>query len=140
MVSYFCILAKAIGNTILNFLSRYSKPRQSTVRTVKDGSLWSLKREVFRAVLSMKYSHESILKALRTVNVLSHLTLSQLHRLSESVMEVSYRKGNMIVNKVTDIHIPYYQNTQEFSSIYQNMHKFSSFLGETSSTRKSTTS
>jgi hypothetical protein len=51
----------------------------------------------------MKYSHESILKTLRTVDVLSHLTLSQLHRLSESVNEVSFRKGDMVVKKVTSL-------------------------------------
>lgn len=77
----------------------YSKPRQSSVRTVRDGSLWSLNREVFRSVLSMKYSHESILKTLRMVEILSHLTLPQLHRLSESVTEVSFKKGETLVNK-----------------------------------------
>ena len=49
----------------------------------------------------MKYSRESILKTLRTVDVLSHLSLSQLHRLSESVTEASYRKGDVVINQVT---------------------------------------
>eukprot|EP00250_Pteridium_aquilinum_P021488 c25141_g1_i1 orf=448-3657(+) len=77
----------------------YSKPRQSSVRAVRDGILWTLKREVFRSVLSMKYSHESILKTLRTIEIFSHLTTSQLQRLSESVTEISFKKGETFVKK-----------------------------------------
>lgn len=77
----------------------YNKPRQSSVRAVTDGSVWCLKREVFRSVLSTKYSHESILKTLRMVDILSHLTLPQLHRLAESLTELSYKNNETLVSK-----------------------------------------
>lgn len=96
----------------------YSKPRQSSVRAVRDGSLWSLKREVFRSVLSMKYSHKSILKTLRNVEILSHLSLSQLQRLSDSVTEVSFKKGETLVRKGEDLSSLYVVHNGEVQLIY----------------------
>ncbi|KAH7387901.1 hypothetical protein KP509_16G047700 [Ceratopteris richardii] len=81
----------------------YSKPRQSSVRAVKDGSLWTLKREVFRSVLSMHYSQESRIKTLRNVDILSHLTFPQLKRLSEAMTEMSFKKGEVFVRKDDEV-------------------------------------
>lgn len=96
----------------------YSKPRQSSVRAVRDGILWSLKREVFRSVLSMKYSQKSILKTLRSVEILSHLTLSQLQRLSESVTEVIFQKGDTLVRKDEEISSLYVVDNGEVQLTY----------------------
>lgn len=96
----------------------YSKPRQSSVRAVRDGCLWTLKREVFRSVLSMKYSHESRLKTLRTVEILSHLTLTQLQRLSEAVTEVSFKKGETFIRKGDELSSLYVVYNGEVQLIY----------------------
>eukprot|EP00249_Psilotum_nudum_P021665 c28194_g2_i1 orf=785-4045(-) len=77
----------------------YNKPHQSSVRAVTKGSLWVLRREVFHGVLAMKYSHVSTLVMLQNVGVLSHLTFAQLHCLADSLVEISFKKGDTLVSK-----------------------------------------
>lgn len=85
-------------NLLANF--RYNKPRQASVRAVTDGSLWALSREAFRSVLLAKFTHQSALKLMRTLDVLSKFSLQQLHRLADSMVEFKFRDGDVIIEKV----------------------------------------
>lgn len=77
----------------------YNKPLQSSVRAVTTGTLWALKREDFRGILMSEFSNLSSLKLLRSVNLLSKLTILQLSRISESLLEVSFSDGQTIVDQ-----------------------------------------
>ncbi|XAR67031.1 cGMP-dependent protein kinase [Bertholletia excelsa] len=77
----------------------YNKPLQASVRAVTSGTLWSLKREDFRGILMSEFSNLSSLKLLRSVDLLSRLTILQLSHLSESLSEVSYTDGQAIADR-----------------------------------------
>ncbi|KAG8367369.1 hypothetical protein BUALT_Bualt16G0064900 [Buddleja alternifolia] len=77
----------------------YNKPLQASVRAVTNGTLWALKREDFRGILMSEFSNLSSLKLLRSVDLLSRLTILQLSHISESLSEVSFCDGQKIVDK-----------------------------------------
>ncbi|XP_052199818.1 protein phosphatase 2C and cyclic nucleotide-binding/kinase domain-containing protein [Diospyros lotus] len=77
----------------------YNKPLQASVRAVTSGTLWSLKREDFRGILMSKFSNLSSLKLLRSVDLLSRLTILQLSQIADSLSEVSFSNGQTIVNR-----------------------------------------
>lgn len=79
---------------------RYNKPLQASVRAVTNGTLWALKREDFRGILMSEFSNLSSLKLLRSVDLLSRLTILQLSNIAESLLEVSFADGQKIVNEV----------------------------------------
>jgi CRP-like cAMP-binding protein len=78
----------------------YTKPGQATVRAVTDGSLWTLERDAFRGVLLMRFSNRPSLKFLHSLEILSKLSLSQLHCLADAVTKVPFTDGETIVEKV----------------------------------------
>ncbi|KAI3422849.1 Protein kinase domain-containing protein [Psidium guajava] len=82
----------------LKFLSsmRYNKPLQASVRAVTDGTLWALKREDFRGILMSEFSNLSSLKLLRSVDLLSRLTILRLSHVADSLSEVSFSDGQRI--------------------------------------------
>ncbi|CAN1331084.1 Protein phosphatase 2C and cyclic nucleotide-binding/kinase domain-containing protein [Linum perenne] len=77
----------------------YNKPLQASVRAVTSGTLWALKREDFRGILMSNFSNLSSLKLLRSVDLLSRLTILQLSQIADSLSEVSFFDGQIIVNE-----------------------------------------
>ncbi|XP_027357548.1 protein phosphatase 2C and cyclic nucleotide-binding/kinase domain-containing protein isoform X3 [Abrus precatorius] len=77
----------------------YNKPLQASVRAVTKGTLWALKREDFRGILMSEFSNLSSLKLLRSVDLLSRLSILQLSQISDSLSEVSFSSGQTIVDK-----------------------------------------
>ncbi|XP_043807622.1 protein phosphatase 2C and cyclic nucleotide-binding/kinase domain-containing protein isoform X2 [Manihot esculenta] len=76
----------------------YNKPLQASVRAVTSGTLWALKREDFRGILMSEFSNLSSLKLLRTVDLLSRLTILQLSHIADSLSEVSFSDGQTVVD------------------------------------------
>lgn len=81
----------------------YNKPLQSSVRAVTSGTLWALKREDFRGILMSEFSNISSLKLLRSVELFTKLTVVQLSQLAESLVEVSFTDGQVIVEKDDEV-------------------------------------
>lgn len=77
----------------------YNKPLQASVRAVTDGTLWALKREDFRRILMSEFTNLSSLKLLRSVDLLSRLTILQLSHINDSLLEVSYVDGQTIIDR-----------------------------------------
>ncbi|KAK9947785.1 hypothetical protein M0R45_003390 [Rubus argutus] len=77
----------------------YNKPLQASVRAVTAGTLWALKREDFRGILMSEFSNLSYLKLLRSVDLLSRLTILQLSHIADSLSEISFSDGQTIVNE-----------------------------------------
>ncbi|GFP92081.1 protein phosphatase 2c and cyclic nucleotide-binding/kinase domain-containing protein [Phtheirospermum japonicum] len=76
-----------------------NKPLQASVRAVSNGTLWALKREDFRGILMSEFSNLSSLKLLRSVDLLSRLTILQLSHIADSLSEVSFCDGQKIADK-----------------------------------------
>lgn len=70
------------------------------MHAVTNGTLWTLKREDFRGILMSKFSNLSSLKLLRSVDLLSRLTILKLSHLADTLSEVSFLAGQTIVNGV----------------------------------------
>lgn len=81
----------------------YNKPLQASVRAVTNGTLWALRREDFRGILTSEFSNLQSLKLLRSVDLLSRLTILQLSLIADSLSEVSFSDGQMIVDKGDDL-------------------------------------
>ncbi|KAL1195600.1 Protein phosphatase 2C and cyclic nucleotide-binding/kinase domain-containing protein [Cardamine amara subsp. amara] len=77
----------------------HNKPLQASVRAVDHGTLWALKREDFRGILMSEFSNLASLKLLRSVDLLSRLTILQLSHVAESLSEACFSDGQTIVNK-----------------------------------------
>lgn len=77
----------------------YNKPLQASVRAVTSGTLWALKREDFRGILMSEFSNLSSLKLLRSVDLLSRLTILQLSHIADCLSEVSFSDAQTIVDK-----------------------------------------
>ncbi|KAM1727229.1 hypothetical protein ACFX12_017898 [Malus domestica] len=77
----------------------HNKPLQASVRAVTSGTLWALKREDFRGILTSEFSNLSYLKLLRSVDLLSRLTILQLSHIADSLSEVSFSQGQTIVSE-----------------------------------------
>ncbi|KAL6629488.1 hypothetical protein ACP70R_029253 [Stipagrostis hirtigluma subsp. patula] len=80
----------------------HNKPLQASVRAVTSGTLWALKREDFRGVLMSEFSNMSTVKLLRSVELLTRLTMLQLSQLAESLVDVSFTDRQIIVDKNDD--------------------------------------
>lgn len=78
---------------------RYNKPLQASVRAVTHGTLWALKREDFRGILMSEFSNLSSLKLLRSVDLLSKLTILQLSHIADSLSEVFFSDSQIIIDK-----------------------------------------
>ncbi|XP_028073756.1 protein phosphatase 2C and cyclic nucleotide-binding/kinase domain-containing protein-like isoform X2 [Camellia sinensis] len=76
-----------------------NKPLQASVRAVTSGTLWALKREDFRGILTSEFSNLSSLKLLRSIDLLSRLTILQLSHIAESLSEVSFSDGQIIADR-----------------------------------------
>ncbi|CAN8271052.1 unnamed protein product [Cochlearia groenlandica] len=77
----------------------HNKPLQASVRAVEHGTLWALKREDFRGILMSEFSNLASLKLLRSVDLLSRLTILQLSHVAETLSEACFSDGQTIVNK-----------------------------------------
>ncbi|XP_031094178.1 protein phosphatase 2C and cyclic nucleotide-binding/kinase domain-containing protein-like [Ipomoea triloba] len=77
----------------------YSKPLQASVRAVTSGTLWELKREDFRGILMSEFSNLSSLKLLRSVDLLSRLTILQLSHIADSLLEMTFSDEQTIVDE-----------------------------------------
>ncbi|KAG4141241.1 hypothetical protein ERO13_D06G064000v2 [Gossypium hirsutum] len=77
----------------------YNKPLQASVRAVTNGTLWALKREDFRGILISEFSNLLSLKLLRSVDLLSRLTILQLSHVADSLSEISFSNGQALVNR-----------------------------------------
>lgn len=71
------------------------------MRAVTSGTLWTLKREDFRGILVSEFSNLSSLKLLRSVDLLSRLSILQLSQISDSLSQVTFSSGQTIINKVS---------------------------------------
>ncbi|KAL5208603.1 hypothetical protein ABZP36_033038 [Zizania latifolia] len=80
----------------------YNKPLQASVRAVATGTLWALKREDFRGILMSEFSNIPSLKLLRSVELFTRLTVLQLSQLADSLVEVTFSDGQLIVDKNDD--------------------------------------
>jgi CRP-like cAMP-binding protein len=76
----------------------YSKPRAATVRARTDGVLWALDRIAFRSILMRTPARETI-KLLRSVPLLSCLTLGQLQSIADVVPKVSFAAGETVLHE-----------------------------------------
>ena len=76
----------------------YSKPRAATVTAAKDGVLWAMDRRSFRAIL-MKSSTTSLVRTLRSVDVLKSMTVGQLQRLQDVLTEVTFADGDFVIQQ-----------------------------------------
>ncbi|XP_076946134.1 protein phosphatase 2C and cyclic nucleotide-binding/kinase domain-containing protein-like isoform X2 [Bidens hawaiensis] len=81
----------------------YNKPLQASVRAVTNGTLWALRREDFRGILTSEFSNLPSLKLLRSVDLLSRLTILQLSLIADTLSEVSFSNGQTIVTKGNDL-------------------------------------
>lgn len=81
----------------------YNKPLQASVRAVTSGTLWALRREDFRGILMSEFLNLSSLKLLRSVDLLSRLTILQLSHIADALSEVSFSKGQNIIDKNNDL-------------------------------------
>jgi CRP-like cAMP-binding protein/serine/threonine protein phosphatase PrpC len=81
----------------------YNKPLQASVCAVTSGTLWSLKREDFRGILMSEFSNLSSLKLLRSVDLLSKLTILQLSQIADSLSQFSFTRGQTILDKDEDL-------------------------------------
>ncbi|XP_057467856.1 protein phosphatase 2C and cyclic nucleotide-binding/kinase domain-containing protein isoform X2 [Actinidia eriantha] len=77
----------------------YNKPLQASVRAVTSGTLWALRREDFRGILMSEFSNLSSLKLLRSVDLLSRLTILQLSHIADSLSEVPFSDGQTIADR-----------------------------------------
>ncbi|XP_057966934.1 protein phosphatase 2C and cyclic nucleotide-binding/kinase domain-containing protein isoform X2 [Malania oleifera] len=77
----------------------YNKPLQASVCAVTSGTLWALKREDFRGILMSEFSNLSSLKLLRSVDLLSRLTILQLSHIADSLSEVPFSDGQSIIHQ-----------------------------------------
>ena len=76
----------------------YSKPRAATVTAVTDSKLWAIDRRSFREILK-KSSNKYLMRTLRSVAVLKSLSVGQLQRLSELLVEVTYKPGDSVIKQ-----------------------------------------
>ena len=76
----------------------YSKPRAATVQATTDGQLWAMDRKSFRSIL-MKSSSSSLVRTLRSVDVLKSLSVGQLQRLQDVLTEVSFADGDYVITQ-----------------------------------------
>lgn len=76
----------------------YSKPRAATVKALSDGQLWAMDRSAFRHIL-IKSSSTSLVKTLRSVEILKTLSVGQLQRLSDVLTEVTYKSGDYVIRQ-----------------------------------------
>ncbi|XP_062218850.1 protein phosphatase 2C and cyclic nucleotide-binding/kinase domain-containing protein isoform X2 [Phragmites australis] len=81
----------------------HNKPLQASVRAVTSGTLWALKREDFRAILMSEFSNIPSLKLLRSVELFTRFTVLQLSQLAESLVELSFADGQIIVDKNDEV-------------------------------------
>jgi CRP-like cAMP-binding protein/serine/threonine protein phosphatase PrpC len=76
----------------------YAKPRAASIVCTQAGTLWSLDRAAFRAIL-MRSDASSLKKTLRKVDVLKGLTYTQVERLIETMSERTFRDGEVIIKQ-----------------------------------------
>ena len=78
----------------------YGKPRAASVRAKTDGTLWSIGRLAFRAVL-MKRRTVNLLKTLRLLPIFKGLSVPQLQRLAEYSTEETFNNKEVVVSSKT---------------------------------------
>lgn len=74
----------------------YGKPRAASVRAKTDGTLWSIGRLAFRAVL-MKRRTVNLLKSLRLLYIFKDLSVPKLQRLAECCTEETFNNKELVV-------------------------------------------
>jgi hypothetical protein len=76
----------------------YGKPRGASVIATSKGRLWCIGRSAFRAVM-MKGKSEGLLDVYQTIPVINELSLPEIHRLCLASRDISYNKGDLIVDE-----------------------------------------
>ncbi|GBG82248.1 hypothetical protein CBR_g34531 [Chara braunii] len=76
----------------------YNKPREATVRAVTDGILWALEGAAFRSVHRAKMSRRLLVKSLRSIDLFHALTLSQLQKVSDILVDTAFAAGAVIID------------------------------------------
>eukprot|EP00239_Pterosperma_sp_CCMP1384_P005868 CAMPEP_0197853594 /NCGR_PEP_ID=MMETSP1438-20131217/23022_1 /TAXON_ID=1461541 /ORGANISM="Pterosperma sp., Strain CCMP1384" /LENGTH=1036 /DNA_ID=CAMNT_0043468065 /DNA_START=138 /DNA_END=3245 /DNA_ORIENTATION=+ len=76
----------------------YGKPRAATVKCKTQGTLWQLDRRAFKGILHKK-DNKSIIKVLRSVEVLQSLNIGQLQRLADVLTEESFEDSQYIIKQ-----------------------------------------
>ena len=75
----------------------YGKPRAASVRAKTDGTLWSIGRLAFRAVL-MKRHTVNLLKSLRSLHIFKNLSVPKLQRIAECCQEETFNNRELVVS------------------------------------------
>ena len=76
----------------------YSKPRAASVVCRVPGTLWALDRATFRRVL-IKRPNKELIATLRMVKIFESLGKSQLQRLADTVSDVAFANGDVIIRQ-----------------------------------------
>ena len=76
----------------------YGKPRAATVVAASGGTLWTLERKAFRRLV-MKSSATSLMRTLRSVDVLKALSNEQVQRLYDMLTETSFKSNEHIITQ-----------------------------------------
>ena len=78
----------------------YAKLRTQTVTCTKAGTLWVMPRNVFQAVLKIGMQDNSrALETLKSIDIFSSLSPTQLKKLSEGLTEQQFQPGDYIVRQ-----------------------------------------
>ncbi|KAI8553833.1 hypothetical protein RHMOL_Rhmol05G0047100 [Rhododendron molle] len=81
-------------------LQRYTAEKLSSFGELAlIGTLWGLRREDFRGILMSEFSNLTSLKLLRSVDLLSRLTILQLSHIADSLSELPFSDGQTIANR-----------------------------------------
>eukprot|EP00592_Proboscia_alata_P004130 CAMPEP_0194365840 /NCGR_PEP_ID=MMETSP0174-20130528/13828_1 /TAXON_ID=216777 /ORGANISM="Proboscia alata, Strain PI-D3" /LENGTH=678 /DNA_ID=CAMNT_0039140683 /DNA_START=103 /DNA_END=2139 /DNA_ORIENTATION=- len=77
----------------------YSAPRAASIIAQTDGQLWALHRSVFKKILAQQNIRKDAMKELRKLDVLKSLVSNELVTLVESMEEVNFVDGALIVSE-----------------------------------------
>jgi len=77
----------------------YSAPRAASIIAQTDGQLWALHRSVFKKILAQQNIRKEAIKELRKLDVLKCLVSNELVALVETMEEVNFADGTLIVSE-----------------------------------------
>lgn len=88
---------RSAGDAFGELSLMYGKPRAASVQAKCDGKLWCISRAAFRAVM-LHGQKEGLMEIYRSIPVLNELRLPSLHRLCLGSKELTFNKGDVLVN------------------------------------------
>ncbi|CAM9729746.1 unnamed protein product, partial [Discosporangium mesarthrocarpum] len=95
VVSHISHSGEAFGELSL----MYGKPRTATVKCVADGFVWTLERRAFRGILVKRMAHDNTIRILRKVKMLELLSMLQLQKLCDVMVEERYSPDTPITTE-----------------------------------------